>query len=414
MAEGEQSLVIRTTNAHATPKYNFWMLESFVGKTLEQAWIGAINDVRQRGVGAGYEIVQGLEVIITPTSTQIGMSVLVHVWFRTRVYVALHGFLELHVALNFHSGCSPLIIPLSTPPSQCRSFIDSSGIELRDLHRVLELKLEEQPLLPNTEYEFVVHVVNPSFVLAKVDSWGMRLRNPIREVIQANMQVPGYQLTDWGLSFASLVPSSTLPLAMIEIRMILDFTKTLNLKNIQDIRILAPKVWEIICMRFRDITGGEVKAAQLPYSMERGHHRCPTKYALILYMNQVFEIKASRYTLLLGLYNPARAVTKDLWSVSLLSPAENLGWSPYDNENKSSDDETTIAGFSADGLRHGQQVLAESFILGFGIQGQYGGTTPPPEPLQGEIMFDTNLGMHRWTLPGSTICLCLVAVFGWF
>jgi len=197
-------------------------------------------------------------------------------------------------------------------------------------------------------------------------------------VLEANLDVPRYNLSNYGMTLVSVVPSTAAPYARNEIRLILAFSRTLKLVDISEIRIESGAGWDFrpLCNRYKDATGGCSTrcAAQLPYSEVRGHHLCPQPNLLILLLDQSRRLLAGTYTLHIGALNPAAAPTRNLWSVALLSLAANLGWTP----------ETAEATY-ADGIRPGQRELTIARTFGFDIGLRLARNTPPPLPLKGEI-----------------------------
>jgi len=181
------------------------------------------------------------------------------------------------------------------------------------------------------------------------------------------------------------------------------FSRTLNLDHISEIRIEAASGWDFrpMCNRYEDATGGcESRcASQLPYSEVRGHHVCPQANLIILMLDQARKIYAGTYTLFLGALNPAAAPTRNWWSVALLSPADNLGWTP----------EMAKATY-ATGVRPGQQELMIVRTFGFDIGLRLGRNTPPPLPLKGEIFELMTSSVERLTSSLSLLMsLVLVA-----
>merc|ERR1712187_342654 len=100
---------------------------------------------------------------------------------------------------------------------------------------------------------------------------------------------------------------------------------------------------------------------------------CPQERVLLLLLRQTEFIKAGTYSLLIGVYNPGHQGSENFWTVSLLSPASNLGWTP-------GSDKTVYK----DGLRTGQRVLATATLLGISVSQRLSLGTPPPLPLPGD------------------------------
>jgi len=225
--------------------------------------------------------------------------------------------------------------------------------------------------------------VGRNFVL----NWGVRLSNAMRETLEANMEVGYYNLTNFQFSVVSLVPSATERYAKNEVRLMISFGRELSLIDVSELRILAPLGWDIraLCARYEDITGGPAAYhMQLPYSEERGHHACPQANVLLLLLDQAKVIKAGIYTLLVGARNPSATTRRNFWTVGLLSPGTNLGWTPAMKDSK----------VSPGGLKPGQSVVSETIVMGFEV-GERLGLTPPPSPLRGNY-FEVLSGCTAW------------------
>jgi len=384
-ATGDHKIVLSALNPTKTPSSNWWMLETFVGVTFMQAQGGSFQHVRQRGRTAGYSIVQHLDVLLNPASTERSANTLLFVWFRPGAFVEPGGYLELHAAQAFEIACTPRFLLLTMRPGRCRAFKDTSGSALKDVHHVLEVQLSQgEYLLPNREYEFAVSARNPaSIVSGLTQTWGLLLRSRWRAVLEANMEIHTYNLTNTGLASFSLTPSTIAPYARNEVRLQLGFSRELNLQTLSEVRIVAADGWDLrpLCSRYQDITGGcEGNCMwQLPYSEERGHHICPQAIVMLLLLDQTKVIRAGTYTLLIAALNPAAQPTRNFWKVSLLSPASNLGWTP----NMVSAGANSM--MDPYGLRPGQTIVSESSILGFAIGKRFADRTPPPLPLKGDF-----------------------------
>eukprot|EP00747_Dinoflagellata_sp_TGD_P038882 gnl/TRDRNA2_/TRDRNA2_139938_c1_seq1.p1 gnl/TRDRNA2_/TRDRNA2_139938_c1~~gnl/TRDRNA2_/TRDRNA2_139938_c1_seq1.p1 ORF type:complete len:217 (-),score=20.64 gnl/TRDRNA2_/TRDRNA2_139938_c1_seq1:29-679(-) len=166
---------------------------------------------------------------------------------------------------------------------------------------------------------------------------------------------------------------------LTKVRLQVKFAYEVSLANVSDVRILAPGAWDLrpLCILYKDETGGDDRVdQQLPYSEERGHHKCPQAHVLLLLLNQEMVIHPRVYTLLVGARNPDVQPIRNFWTVSLLSPATNLGWTPEISEQEA---------FYQNGMRPGQHVIAESAAFGFAVGERLSFTTPPPIPLQGEF-----------------------------
>merc|ERR1711972_83560 len=127
-----------------------------------------------------------------------------------------------------------------------------------------------------------------------------------------------------------------------------------------------------------DVTGGSNQYnLQLPYADEKGHHACPEANVLLLLLDQTKTVQAKVYTLLIGVMNAGVVPKRNFWKVGLLSPPFIVGWTP-------STANTTHGQVSADGLRTGQQVVVETWTMGFGVGEREGPSrTPEPTPLSG-------------------------------
>jgi len=379
-ASGEHRLALAGTNPPWTPDVNLWTLESFVRVTFQDASAGLFKDVRHRGRTQGYPIQQTLLAHLQPASTEVGVNAKLLIWFRPSVYVESFGFLEIHAGQAFLISCTPGLFLITLPSGTCRSYIASSSPQTQDLHSVVEFQLnQDEFLLPNNEYEFAMNARNPKMVNPDLSKrWGLRLTTSLRSVLEANLDIPQYDLTDRGMFVVSVVPGIIAPYARNQIRLRLTFTKTLTLKDISEIRIVAPPGWDFrpLCHLFDDITGGCISRcpAQLPYSEVRGHHTCPKANLMFLMLDQKRTINAGTYTLLLGAMNPAAVPTRNWWTVSLITAADNVGWTPGTND----------VGY-VDGLRLGQTMLTMGTTFGFDV-GDRQDAMIPPVPLTGEFL----------------------------
>ncbi|CAE8591624.1 unnamed protein product, partial [Polarella glacialis] len=88
-------------------------------------------------------------------------------------------------------------------------------------------------LLPNNEYELAISARSPTD-LPSSSGWGVLLRNRLREVLQANMELPLYNLTSYGMTVLSIQPSTNVPYARNQVRMLLSFSHQLTLESISE------------------------------------------------------------------------------------------------------------------------------------------------------------------------------------
>eukprot|EP00928_Gymnodinium_smaydae_P024516 TRINITY_DN19813_c0_g4_i6.p1 TRINITY_DN19813_c0_g4~~TRINITY_DN19813_c0_g4_i6.p1 ORF type:complete len:2296 (-),score=359.04 TRINITY_DN19813_c0_g4_i6:183-6749(-) len=385
---GSHSLVVRATNPARAAASNFWVLETYMGLSVEDTFQGSFDSVYHRGRTIGYEVSQSLEAMLRPSTTQRGSSSIVYLWLRPSVYVAPRGTVEFHAPLGYDLSCEPNVVPLSALRGGCSSQLATSGAELDDVHTMVKIQLlPGVALLPNTEYELAFNIKNAASVTSKSSYWGVVLRSPLRVVLEANMALPQYPLTDFHLTALSLASSTTLPYAWNQVRLRIGFERPLSLDVVSEIRVMAPRGWDFrpLCARFEDVTG----APGLPLSNERGHHKCPQAHVMLMYLRPSETLLPGAYSLLIAALNPGTTPTRNLWTVSLLSEAANLGWTP---------DQQNDVEF-ADGMRYGQVILAESTLLGFGLGARHVGAagTPPPLPLPGE-MFEVMSGASRRSL----------------
>eukprot|EP00931_Biecheleriopsis_adriatica_P036642 TRINITY_DN21094_c0_g1_i1.p1 TRINITY_DN21094_c0_g1~~TRINITY_DN21094_c0_g1_i1.p1 ORF type:complete len:1045 (-),score=167.08 TRINITY_DN21094_c0_g1_i1:35-3007(-) len=404
LATGEHRLVLIGTNPVRTPEKNWWTLESFVDATYEMVLAGNFEDVRQRGRTHGFSLSQTLQARVRPGTQEPGATQL-FLWFRPAVYVASKGFLEIHAAQGFEVSCEPTFVLLSMPPGNCRAYHASSGLEYSDNHDVVEFQLNEGFfLLPNNDYELALSASNPA-TQSNMDlrSWGFLLRDLSRTVLEANMEIPTYNLTGTGLSVLSLQPSTSVPYARNEVRLLVQFSKRLVLKFISEVRIEAPAGWDFqpMCTLYKDVTGGceSLCSFQLPYAEDRGHHLCPHANVLLLLLDQEAVIEPGVFVLLLGVINPAAAPSKNFWSVSLLTPAKVFGWTPENAE-----------AMFQNGLRVGQSIITDVSTTGFSVG--FRQPSLPALPLKGERFEVLNMmeGFSSRRTPLSAWTLALAAL----
>ncbi|CAE8692069.1 unnamed protein product, partial [Polarella glacialis] len=161
---------------------------------------------------------------------------LLYLWVRPDVYVESLGVLEIHAAQAFSLSCDPKVVLLSIPSGRCTSYGANSGLEIQDWHTVLEFQLNKGDfLLPNNEYELAISARSPTDLPSgSSTSWGVLLRNRLREVLQANMELPSYNLTSYGMTVLSIQPSTNVPYARNQVRMLLSFSHQLTLESISE------------------------------------------------------------------------------------------------------------------------------------------------------------------------------------
>ncbi|CAJ1361769.1 unnamed protein product [Effrenium voratum] len=278
---GDHELALRAVNPARTPQPNWWLLESFADLALQTVFEGPFEQVRQSGRGDGYELLQSLQATVRPSSQQPG-PINIFLWLKPRQAVPLGGRLELHAPQGFEMSCEPPLVLLAMPPGSCEAF----HVPGLDDHDVVDFRLGGA-LTAGGEYELSVFSRNPTTIPSSLSRWGVLLSGD--EVLEANMEVPQYPLTDFGMELLSLQSSNAAPNASNEVRMQLRF-RSLSLGGISEIRIEAPPGWDFrpLCTRFQDITGGcQTRCTyQLPYAEERGHHTCPEANVLLLLMDR--------------------------------------------------------------------------------------------------------------------------------
>lgn len=321
LVPGDHELSLRAINPARSVPENWWTLSAYVDVPLETAQEGAVEQLRQRGRGDGYDLAQDLQARVRPSSQQVSGPVSIFLWLRPRLEVKAGGHVELHAAQGFEMSCQPALVLLAIPPGSCRASHVTSGLEATDDHDVIDFQVSEgYSLLPNHEYELSVSSRNPSSIYGS-SRWGVLLRDAARQVLEANMEIPSYNLSDFGFELLSLQPSTSAPNASNEVRLQLRFQKQLLLgQPISEIRIEAPKAWDFqpLCNLYQDITGGcETRCSvQLPYAEERGHHLCEGN-VLILVLDTFGVIDVTAFVLLFSVVNPAEAPSQNFWSVSL-------------------------------------------------------------------------------------------------
>lgn len=328
---GQHTLVLRAVNPIRTPSSNWWTLQTFANVTAAAARLGEFPDVRQRGRVMGFQLAQTLQATIQPSSPEAEGSVQLFLWLRPASYVPAGGRVEIHAGQAFELSCTPSFVLLSMPPGTCEALHATSGLEYTDDHDVVMFRIAEGHfLLPNNEYELSIFGRNARTLEGVVSTrWGVLLRDDRRDVLEANMEIPSYDLTAVGMQALSLQPSVSVPYARNEVRLQLGFQQKLSLASISEVRIDAPNGWDFrpICNLYLDVTGGcENRCSfQLPYSEERGHHICPEANVLLLLLDQSAVIEEGVFVLLIGVINPAAAPSQNLWKISLINSAAATG-----------------------------------------------------------------------------------------
>lgn len=378
---GSHRLELAATNPPWTPDDNTWLLETFAGVSLDVVVVGTSDAVKQHGTVGGYEIQHTLPFRIQLSSSERGKSTLIFIWFKPSTYVEPLGYIQLHASQGFQLGCDPQPTLISLPPiSSCRTWLDDSALGIQDMHSIIEMQLVQgTQLLPNNEYEFVVRGLNPPSTASDSSRrWSLRLSTRMRIVLEANANVSMGDVTSYGFSIESLVPSVTEPYARNQIRLRLSFAYDLELDRVAEIRITSPVGWDFqpLCNRLKDATGGCATKCweQLPYSNVLGHHRCPLPNLLFLLLDQSRIVSSGTYTLLVSATNPAAAPSQNIWFVALLTPPTQTGWRP----DAPSDTYTQ-------GLRKGQLVLSTAAVEGFSIGGRMADVAVFSVPVGGEL-----------------------------
>jgi hypothetical protein len=175
--------------------------------------------------------------------------------------------------------------------------------------------------LPNFAYEFGIHAVNPA-TTPNPNFWGLVFRNERNEVADSSMTIDGYDLTDYNVVVHSLLASTTVPAVVNYITITVAFQKTLAAGVIGHIRIVAPTTTKILCQQFMDKSGGGSSVAQLPLDPTKGlhgTHDCGDQYSITLHVKADEPIRASSYTIRIGVLNPGIKPVSDYWALDLLA-----------------------------------------------------------------------------------------------
>jgi len=356
-----------------TPASNLWVLESFVD--LPRADIPNTQaEPRQKSIVQGYAIRELIQATVG-ANTQQGAVTKVFVWFLATQFLDVGGSVELHAPATYSLRCNPRIEYISLPSGTCKLEGGTSSPSVQDYHHylVLTFTLEGQVVYPNTAYEFAVPAVNP-FANPQPNFWGLVLRNPRREVVDATMTLNGYQLTNYDLVVESLLASSTRPRVVNFVQVMLTFTKRLPPGLIQHITILAPSTTQLLCPQFEDISGGGSTAAMLRLDQTYGGtyntHSCQFTNSITLHISKTQPVYAGSYTLKIGALNPRYRAVRDYWAVMLLGP----DFAPL--ENVSSTANSTVEPVKATDWRTADPSL-EIQVSGFGISDAWKGLPLP-------------------------------------
>jgi hypothetical protein len=323
LPQGISSVQLFVTNAGITPATNTWMLETFVDVPVDNTW-DTLESPRQQSIVPGYEIRELIQATIG-ANTQRGAVTKVFVWFLATNFLDVGGSVELHAPPSYSLRCNPRIEYISLPSGTCRLEGGTTSPSVSDYHHYLILTstLPNQVVYPNTAYEFAVPAVNPMHD-ANPNFWGLVLRNPRREVVDATMTLEGYMLTNYQLVVESLLASSTSPTVVNFVRLTITSAVQLPPGLIQHITVLAPSTTQILCQQFLDVSGGGSSLAMLRLDKAYGGtyqtHSCQFVNSITLHLSMDQPVLAGSYTLQLGVLNPRYRAVRDYWAVQLIGP----------------------------------------------------------------------------------------------
>uniref|UniRef100_A0A7S4PZD6 Uncharacterized protein n=1 Tax=Alexandrium monilatum TaxID=311494 RepID=A0A7S4PZD6_9DINO len=320
---GRTTVMLWVTNAALDPTYNWWVLESFLDISAASARTATSAEARQKSSAAGYPVRELLQATIG-ANTQQGSVTTVFVWFLASRFLDLGGAMELHAPRGYELRCVPGVRHITLPPTSCqlkKGVVASTGDAFHN-YLVLTLTAASQLVYPNVAYEFGVSAVNPT-VPASPNYWGLIMLNPRKEVVDASMNLEGYQLTDYGLLVHSLLASSTMPAVVNDVTLTLTFQRHLRAGLVGHITIGAPTTTKVLCQRFLDVSGGGSSEAQLPLDPNAAvgllsTHSCRLQNTITLHLLRTRPLRPLTHVLKLGVLNPGLRATRDYWSVELL------------------------------------------------------------------------------------------------
>jgi len=398
LPSGQFEVVLRLTNAGFTPAVNVWLLESFVDVPEDEVELTEVEP-RQQSIVEGYEIRELIQATIG-ANTQRGAVTTIFVWFLATNFIDVGGALELHAPQGYELRCTPQVIYITLPAGSCRLQKGTTSSGLDDLHHflTLTLTLRSQLMYPNTAYEFGAAAVNPE-VPADLNFWGLVLRNPYKEVVDATMTLDGFELTDYGMVVESLIALNTLPTVVNFVRLTLTFQKELEAGLVQHLTIFGPITTKVLCQHFSDLSGGGSSSAMLPLDLDYGTygtHSCQFQNSMTLHMLATQPITARSYLLQIGVLNPAFRAVRDFWAVELLVRDDAGGLVPSGGQSGLAANKTPVFNNNGRGNSSGSKgglhvVGADEWrirepalrvqVMGFGVSGAYSGIPLSAVPL---------------------------------
>jgi len=390
------------TNAGMTPASNVWLLESFVDMPLAAVQTTRATP-RQQSIVPGYNIRELIQASVG-ANTQKSAVTKVFVWFLATHFLDTGGSVEIHAPSTYSLRCNPRVEYISLPGGICKLQAGTTSPSVQDYHHslILTLTLPGQVIYPNTAYEFAVSAVNPA-IPANPNFWGLVMRNPRKEVVDATMTLDGYQLTDYKLGVTSILASSTRATVVNFVRMTITFGTTLPRGVVQHITIMAPSTTQVLCPQFEDISGGGSVRAMLrldrTYKGTYITHSCQFVNSITLHLMLTKPILAGSYTLKLGTLNPKYRAVRDYWTVQLLGPDFVL-----------STDNTTSVANSTEKKAEGADwrtanPLLQIQVRGFGISGAWKGLPLAALPAASSSIYAARV---KSTLAAVIVALLLI------